>query len=190
MNREEAADLSTSEIVAMVRDGNHQAFRHIVNRYQDAVMAIAHAMLRDRDTTEDVGQQVFVRAFQHLDRFDENSSFGLWIKGIARNVVREELRKKYRYRGRIEAYARLVEQRLAESAGRDPFGEEAREALEACLAQLEETAERSIRMHYLERKKTDEIAQILDRTPGSVRTLMHRARSVLRDCLVEKGAVS
>ena len=184
------SDLSTGEIVSRIREGDRQAFRHLVTRYKGEVAAVAHALLRDDDVVEDLVQQVFIEAFRSLDRFAEGGSFSAWIKGIARNKVREELRRKYRYRGRIEQYARLMEARLSESAGRDLFDAESREALEDCLSRLNEKAARSIRMHYLEARSTEEIAAVLERSPGAVRVLMHRARAALRDCLVEKGVVA
>lgn len=184
------SDLSTKEIVARIRAGDRQAYRHLVSRYKSEVTAVAHALLRGDDVVEDLVQQVFIEAFWSLESYSEERSFSAWIKGIARNKVREELRKKYRYRGRIEHYARLMEGRLAEMAGRDLFDAESRVALEDCLSRLDEKAARSIRMHYLEERSTEEIASILERSPGAVRVLMHRARAALRDCLVEKGVVA
>lgn len=184
----EPADCSTNEIVVQILEGDLQAFRHIVRRYQADVLMIANAMMRDRDYVSDIVQKVFIKTFQNLDKFDGDQSFRLWIKGIARNTVRDELRKKYRYRGRIERYAKEMEQRLAGN-GSDLFSDEARDALEDCIGRLEQDSARAIRMHYDERRKTDEIAEILGRSGGAIRVLIHRARASLRDCLVGKGVM-
>ena len=186
---DQPADRSTAEIVQLILLGDRQAYRHLVARYQGVVRAIAHAMLSNKSSVDDLVQQVFLKAFRKLDSFDQGRSFEHWIKGIARNAVRDELRKTSRYQGRIEAYAQLTEIRMAERAGRDIFDSDVREALQDCISRLEEKAARAVRMHYIEERSTDEIGQILGQTGNAVRTMMHRARRVLRECLMRKGIV-
>lgn len=190
MDSSDPADWPTDDIVAAILDGEIEEFRHLVRRYQSAVAAIAHATLGDSDQVADLVQQVFIRAFENLDQFDQEKSFSLWIKGIARNVVREELRKKFRYRGRLEKYSRLWEERLTLQSGRDCFTDDSRNALEECIRRLDESAARAVLLHYFEQRKTEEIGELLGRKSGAIRTLLHRARIALRDCLVNKGVVS
>ena len=185
--KDSPADRSTAEIVQLILLGDRQAFRHLVTRYQGCVRAVVHAMLSNKSSVDDLVQQVFLKAFRKLESFDQSRSFEHWIKGIARNAVRDELRKSSRYQGRIDAYAKLVEVRLAERAGRDLFNEDTQQALEECISKLEEKAARAVRMHYVEERTTDEIGQILGQTGNAVRTMMHRARRALRDCLIRKG---
>jgi len=149
-------------------------------------------MLLDVSAREDVVQQVFVRAFQRLDQYEVGRGFGKWLKAIARNLVLEELRKRYRYQGRLDAYAQELEKRLAasEDIADGETERERRNALRECLEGLESTTQRAIRMHYVEARPTEMVAQELGRNGGAVRTLLCRARAVLRQCLEAKGVLS
>lgn len=191
----DAADLSTDEIVVEIGRGAIEAYRQIVVRYQREVIKIVNAMLLDVSARDDVVQQVFVRAFQKLDQYEIGRGFGKWLKAIARNLVREELRKRCRYRGRIEAYARSVLDQLDEgdSGGGTVWREEERKrslALNECLKTLEDSSAQAVRLHYLEGKKTEEIAGLLGRSAGAVRTLLCRARANLRSCMESKGVLT
>lgn len=104
----ESADLSTDEIIAAVRAGDPEAYRQIVVRYQGEVLKIVNAMLVNYSAREDIVQQVFVNAYHGLHQYEPGRGFGQWLKQIARNKVREELRKQYRYQGRLEAYAKAL----------------------------------------------------------------------------------
>lgn len=185
----ESADLSTDEIVAAVRGGDVEAYRQIVLRYQGEVLKIVNAMLVDYATRQDVAQQVLVKAFHSLHQYETGRGFGRWIKAIARNQVKEELRKQYRYSGRIEAYAKAVVERLdapSEEADRERARQRG-DALRDCLEHIDQASARAVRMHYLEHIKTDEIARILGSTGGAIRTMLYRARGQLRACLEGKG---
>ncbi len=194
MNPDETADFSTDDIVAEIRNGEVEAYRQIVARYQGEVLKIVNAMLIDYDAREDVVQQVFVRAFQALDQYEIGRGFGKWIKAIARNMVREELRKRYRYKGRMEAYAKTVVDRMDAAEADDLGAREAtwmrRKALNECLDSLETAASKAVRLHYLERKKTEEIATAVGKSAGAIRTLLYRARGHLRQCMEAKGVLA
>lgn len=182
------ADLSTDELVAAVLAGEIETYRQIVLRYQNDVMRVVNALVFELSAREDIVQQVFVRAYRALDQYEFGRGFGKWLKAIARNLVREELRKMLRHRGRVEAYATLALERLD-----SPEDEELRlareRALRDCLDTLEELdthAARAVRSHYLEARRTEEIAAEMTRSGGAIRTLLYRARAILRDCIESK----
>lgn len=188
------ADLSTDEIVSAIRGGDVEAYRQIVLRYQGEVLRVVNAMVINPSSREDVVQQVFLRAWRSLDQYETGRGFGQWIKAIARNLAREELRKQFRYRGRVESYARLALERLeAEERAAPGEAEEIQatreRALRECLDRLDTAAGRVVRLHYLEGWKTEEIAAEIRRSGGAVRTLLYRTRAVLRDCLEAKLAL-
>jgi len=152
-------------------------------------------MVIDSAAREDVVQQVFIRAYRALDQYEIGRGFGHWVKAIARNLVREELRKMLRHRGRVEAYARLALDRLdavtPAGATEEEESRAAREtALRECLDGLDTAAARVVRQHYIEGRKTGEIAAEMRRTDGAVRTLLYRSRALLRDCLESKHALA
>ncbi len=192
MNQTEAADSSTDDLIRAIREGEIELYRQMVVRYQGEVLKIVNAMLVEYSAREDIVQQVFVRAFQRLDQYELGRGFGKWIKAIARNMVREELRRQCRYQGRLDAYAlEAVDRQEAEDALEQR--EEARvrnQALQECIEALGSHTSRAIRLHYVEGKRTDQVAADLGRTGGAVRTLLCRARGQLRKCLEDKGVLA
>lgn len=186
--KRDSADLSTDEIITLVRGGEIEAYRQIVLRYQNDVMRVVNALVIDLSAREDIVQQVFVRAYRALDQYELGRGFGSWLKAIARNLVREELRKMLRHRGRVEAYATIALQRLDSPEDEDRRHEQER-ALSECLEELDQSdthAARAVRRHYFDALRTDQIASEMKRSGGAIRTLLYRARAALRDCLDSK----
>ncbi len=187
----ESADLSTDDVIRAVRNGELEAYRQIVARYQGDVLKIVNAMLSNPSTRDDVVQQVFVQAYQNLHQYEIGRGFSQWIKAITRNKVKEELRKLYRYQGRIEAYAKALVDRLEH-----PDEEKNREvaqirnsALQECLKTLEGTSADAVKLHYIDGKKTEDVASTVGKSAGAIRTLLYRARGQLRACMEGKGVL-
>src|ERR1043165_2684948 len=84
-----------SEIVKRVLDGDVDCFRILVERYQRPVLSMIQRMIWDSHRCEEIGQDVFVRAFQKLSTFDPaRSQFSTWLFTIARNMSINALKKK------------------------------------------------------------------------------------------------
>ncbi|RYD67895.1 MAG: RNA polymerase sigma factor, partial [Verrucomicrobiaceae bacterium] len=80
-------EIETDAIVLQVMSGHREAFGELVERYQVDVWRVLVAVLNDGAVTEDLVQQTFVNAFEHLDQYQPGRDFGLWIKTIARNLA-------------------------------------------------------------------------------------------------------
>lgn len=176
-------DLTTDELISAVRAGETGLYAEVVCRYQQSVLRIVNAMLYDRSAAEDMVQQVFFNAYQHLDRFELGRNFGNWIRMIARNVVREELRRASRYDARLKAYAEVL---AARWSGDERIEEQERESsasLDECLRKLADRAAEVVRLRYHEGWDCERIAGELDTSPGAVRNVLCRARAQLRECL-------
>src|SRR5688572_1855499 len=87
---------STDDLVRRVLAGETQTFVQIVRRYEREVWKIVALMLRDHTATENFVQQCFVNAYERLGQYEVGRDFGLWLKAIARNLVRNELRRHTR----------------------------------------------------------------------------------------------
>ena len=136
-------------IVAEVLAGNTQAFADLVRLYQQDVWRIAAALLRDRDATENLVQQVFVDAYFHLDQYAPGTDFGAWIRTVARNRLRKELRTAGRDDRRLATYrARLAERLRAESAGARDDSDEYVAALRGCRQALPPRDAALVRLRY------------------------------------------
>ena len=82
------------ELVRRTREGDRDAFRELVERYQRRVAALAVGMLRSREDALDVVQETFTKAYQNLDRFKGDSGFYTWLYRIAFNLCIDQQRRE------------------------------------------------------------------------------------------------
>ncbi|MGF1504055.1 MAG: sigma-70 family RNA polymerase sigma factor [Anaerolineae bacterium] len=82
------------ELVARVLEGEQQVFAELVDRYQRSVFNVTYRMLGEARAAEDAAQEAFLRAYQHLSRYDMNRSFKTWLLSIASNYCIDQLRKR------------------------------------------------------------------------------------------------
>src|ERR1700741_146773 len=82
------------ELVRRAQGGDKEAFEELVRRHQHRVFAVAGGILRRREDVEDIAQQVFVKAYFSLKRFDQRAAFSTWLYKITVNECWDLLRKK------------------------------------------------------------------------------------------------
>src|SRR5436309_9285847 len=92
-----AVTQTTSDDLALVhasKSGDVAAFEELVKRYDRKLLRIAQHLTHNREDAEDVVQEAFLKAFQHLDQFRENSKFSTWLIRITLNQSLMKLRKR------------------------------------------------------------------------------------------------
>ena len=153
------------EIVRRVQAGDAEAFGELVNRYSGRIYALALAMVRDAQRAEDVTQEAFIRAYEHLDGFRGASAFGTWLYRIAYNRAAGECRRR--------AYDRID----AESC--------AVVRMRRALERLRPDERVLVALFYEEERSLAEIAQIMNLTLSNVKVRLHRLRGRLRHYMEE-----
>jgi RNA polymerase sigma-70 factor (ECF subfamily) len=179
-------ETSDDALVASARDGNVRAFETLLDRHQGKVLRVLRLMgvpARDR---EDVGQEVFIRVFRHLEGFKAGNPFSGWLYRITVNASYDyHLRSGRRSQdevpwedgaGQRAAHAGPGPDREAEARG-------LRERLEAALAELTERERAVFILKELEGLDTPEVARALGITRITVRRHLGRARERLRRIL-------
>lgn len=174
-------DVSTAPddaVVARVLAGEHAAFEVLMRRYNQRVFRAARAVLRDEAEAEDVAQDAWVRAFTHLGQFGGRSSFATWLTRIAIHESLARRRRRMRHVALDEHAAPLV-------AGTPPPDEAAGDrqvaaALEAAIDALPAPYRTAFVLRELEGLGTAETAACLDVPEATVKTRLHRARTLLR----------
>jgi RNA polymerase sigma-70 factor (ECF subfamily) len=186
--------LDDEALAIRCRSGDDEAFAELVDRHQQGVCRFVARLIGTRDS-EDLGQEVFLRAYQALPRFRGEATFRTWLYRIARNLCFTELRKRGR-RGELSPLANVDE-----DAGTHPLLEDSAPpelAEEIALADLSARVRERVgalpvpyrevlTLFYLDEMRYEEIAMILDVPIGTVKTWIHRARLRLRDTLVGEG---
>jgi RNA polymerase sigma-70 factor, ECF subfamily len=173
----------TDSLVERVMDGDINAYGDIVVRHQAEVWAITSALLVDKSQAQDLVQETFVRAYRQLSRYERGRDFGAWLRTIARNLVRNELRRRGRQLNLLALYHSELEMQLADGDTHDERHDRLFTALEHCLNALPEPAANVVNLRYEQGLDFEEIASKLNRTVPASRQLLSRARLWLRDCL-------
>jgi RNA polymerase sigma factor (sigma-70 family) len=171
---------SDVELVEASRRGEHEAFGHLVERYQDVVCAVSYSSTGDRGLSEDVAQETFIAAWRQLDRLRDVVRLGPWLCGIARNLGR----KAHKRRRREEI---LDDKYLA--PGGNPFDAAVRGDVERvvrdALARVPETYREVLVLYYCENQSTRDVAAALGMSEAAVMQRLSRGRRYLSDSLSE-----
>jgi RNA polymerase sigma-70 factor, ECF subfamily len=177
------ADRLVEEVLA----GDTDAFAGLVRLFQESVWRISAAMLRDRDATENLVQQVFVDAYLHLDQYEPGTDFGAWIRTVARNRLRKELRTASREDRRLATYReRLAERLRAEAGDHHDDSDVYMAALRGCRQLLGTRDETLLRMRYEKGMTIEQIAEKHGQSAEAVQRMISRIRFRLRDCIQNK----
>jgi RNA polymerase sigma-70 factor (ECF subfamily) len=168
--------------------GDTDLYAQIISSYHRDVWRVVDSMLFSRDRTPELVQDVFIAVFQHLDKFELGRNFDYWIREVARNVVRKELRRQSREFRRWDSYREEVLTQMEQGEKWSDLTHRRAEALEKCRKQLPPDCEKGFCLRYADSLSFDQIAQALGRTADGVRMMLGRARLMLRDCIGEKMA--
>jgi RNA polymerase sigma factor (sigma-70 family) len=159
------------------------AVRALVERFQGIVFGLCVRLLTHRHDAEDVTQEVFIRVFRSLRRWDRARPLQPWILGIAANRCRTWMSRRAR---RPELVDYLHD--TAAAAPVDDAGELARELTRA-LADLRPDYRTAFVLFHERGQSYEAIAEVLERPVGTVKTWLHRARLELLDALRRRGMV-
>ena len=186
--------LPDADVVALAQQGRDRAFRELVRRYERPVFSLIYRMVRDREASEDLAQDSFVKVLNHLDRYRPEFKFSSWIFKIANNVAIDFLRKRQLDTVSMDGSPHAMTAAEAEASSFDVVAQqesaldelEAREigtAIERAIARLRPEYRACIVLRHIEGRSYEEIATTLDLPLGTVKTYIHRARNELRIAL-------
>lgn len=174
---------SDAELVAKVRRGSRDAAGRLAERYLRACRAVALSIIGEGAGAEDVCQDAFVYAIEHIDDCRQPERFGAWLFQITRNRARNHLRDHGG--GRFVEIDAEPLRAPHPSPADDAERAQVRERLLAALAELPEERREIVLLHDLEGWTHREIAERLDLPAGTVRSHLHHARRRLRGLLGE-----
>lgn len=193
--REQLRALDDSDLVAAFLDGEERAFQELVERYQGRLLNFIYRTIGDRERGEDLVQEVFIRVYRHLHRFDRSRKFSTWVYTIASNLAKNELRN--RARNPLVLFQTIKKNwqdedrplQFEDSASRpdDLYRRRhLRELVENSVAQLPEHHRQVFILRELEGKSYEEIAEITACNLGTVKSRLNRARNAFA-AIIEPG---
>ncbi len=171
------------ELVRRAQGEDKEAFEELVRRHQHRVFAVAGGILRRREDVEDIAQQVFVKAYFSLKKFDQRAAFSTWLYKITVNECWDMLRKK-------KVRPLVYESDLSEDQAKQVMtsGEkvnpgpdisekiEAREHVDRLLEGLDERDRLMLILKEVEGYSIEEIAKVLNLNGNTVKVRLFRAR--------------
>ncbi len=189
------------DLVARAKAGDYDAFEEIVKTHQGRVFAVALGVTKNKAEAEEVSQETFLSAFEHLDTFRGDAQLSSWLFRVATNHALMKLRKK-----KPEAMGGLTElepmlQSITTSEGTNPFSplaqwarrpdeaaqqKEITEAVQAGLDALPDEDRAMLVLRAFEGMSHQEIADTLHTTVPAVKSRLHRARLALRSYLTDR----
>src|SRR5690242_13277353 len=184
--REQLHALDDSELVAAFLSGEERAFQELVDRYQSRLLNFIYRTIGDRERGEDLVQEVFIRVYRHMHRFDRSKKFSTWIYTIASNLAKNELRNRSRnplvlfqtIKKHWEADHRPLQFEDATARPDDLYRKRfLKEAVDQCVSQLPTHHRAVFVLRELDRKSYAEIAEITGCNLGTVKSRLNRARN-------------
>lgn len=186
------SELQDEEVVGRVLSGETALFEILMRRYNQRLYRVSRVILRDDGEAEDVMQDAYVRAYEHLNQFAGKAAFSTWLTRIA---IHEALARKRR-RGRMEELDALTSTNgdtmpiLKSSALTPEAGtaqSEARQLLEEAIDRLPENYRTVVVLREVEEMSVAETAESLGVTDAVVKTRLHRAHAMLRKDLYARA---
>ena len=185
------SELSDEEVVSRILTGEIALFEVIMRRYNQRLYRVARAILRNDGDAEDVVQDAYVRAYEHLGQFAGRAAFSTWLTRIA---VHEALARKRR-NGRLEELEAVQNKddssSILKSSVPNPESQSAqtqtRQLLEEAIETLPSDYRTVVVLRDVEEMNVAETAAILEVSEALVKTRLHRAHAMLRKQLYARA---
>lgn len=165
-------------LIEAAKAGDQEAFRQLVERYQGAVYNLAYRMLGTPEEAEDAAQEIFVRIYRQLARYDAERKFSTWTLAIATNYCIDQLRRR---RLQLVPLENIIPWARSRESGpeNEALRGESRDEMQRLLVRLPEKYRAPLVLRYWEDLSCAEIADVLGVPEGTVKTQIHRARKQL-----------
>jgi RNA polymerase sigma-70 factor (ECF subfamily) len=175
-----ASEPTDDELMARGAEGDEEAFRLLVRRWEAPVFAFLERMLGSPEEAQDLAQETFLRIGRQARSYRPEGRFKSWLFRIAGNLARSRLRRR-----KILTWVRFEPGRHDRAERSEPADErlereERRQAVRAALARLPERQRRAVVLRRWENMSLARIAETMDTTVSAVESLLHRATETLR----------
>jgi RNA polymerase sigma-70 factor (ECF subfamily) len=187
-----AMGYSDQQMITRALGGEQDSFEQIVHRYNRPVAKFIYRMVNDYETALDLTQEVFLKVYTALDKYDERYKFSTWLFKIASNHTIDYLRRQH---GEVslDALKEASEGHLLEAAAEGPTPErqailnQRRAAIEQAITELPVSYRQVIMLRHVAEMEYEEIAEITGLPMGTVKNRLFRAREAIREKIIQLG---
>lgn len=181
MEEARPSSIATEQIeiaVALVKAGDYEAYTSIIHRFEKPMYIYCFHLLKNREEAQDAVQEIFIKAYQDIHRYEPTVSFSAWLYKLAYHHSLNLLKKQHR-RLRIVAHFKQQE----ETKGHIP---EQKSAITELLTYLTPEERHILLLKAVEQYNFEEIGQIMDCKPATVRKKYQRLRQKLMEQATKK----
>jgi RNA polymerase sigma-70 factor, ECF subfamily len=175
-------------VVQRCQQGELAAFTELFHAYEANVYRLAVTILRSEQDAEDAVQDVFLRVFEQIKKYQGNASFKTWLTAVTVNTCRDKLRRQKVRRALSLEWLRG--RASAHDVTEEVFTRQRRQQVWSLVDRLEEKYRLPVILHYQERLPCDEVARILGLPVTTIYSRLNTARLCLRGLLQAETAVS
>jgi RNA polymerase sigma-70 factor (ECF subfamily) len=177
-------------LIAAARGGDADAFSRLMQANQDRIYSSILRQVRDEHKAADICQETFIQAYRAIGTYEDRARFSTWVYRIAMNVITSHYRhERAQKRGGDQARASLDVEGMPEPGAGERTPDELVAAddvgvqVRAAIDELEDEYKQVILMRDLQDMSYEEIADLLEIPPGTVRSRLHRGRERLKEKL-------
>ncbi len=176
--------MAEKTLINGLKSGNEKAYRQIVENYGNKLLRTCYLILKDREEAEDVVQDTFIKVFQKIHTFREDSELFTWIYTIALNLSRDRLRKK---QDLFTLQDELIGNNDLEFIVENNFD---KELLRKELFNINALYREVLVLFYFEDFSIKEISDLLNEKEGTIKSKLSRGRNILKEKLLEGGQLN
>jgi len=168
-------------LIEKIKQGDREAFMTLTRMYQKKVFVLTYSFFRNKEDALDLVQETFLRLYQKIHMFEKDRNFEGWMLQIAKNLCIDYYRKNYGKRRELESGKTVEELNVADAREEGAHSaSDFREILTRCVDKLAERQRTIFIMRHYNQMKNEEIAQILNISLGTVKSLHFKAIQNLR----------
>ncbi|MGB3861725.1 MAG: sigma-70 family RNA polymerase sigma factor [Candidatus Aminicenantaceae bacterium] len=179
--------MDEKDLVQKSQEGNEEAYGVLVETYKTKVFNMAYSLTLNREVADDLAQEVFVKAYYALPKFKGKAAFSTWLHQITVNHTKDYLRKSSRMRlVPFEETKGGLSTRGDEAEKRDREEElaQTKKILHEAIATLPEKYRVILSLRDIQGFPYEEISHVLNISPGTVDSRLHRARKMLKTKII------
>jgi len=176
--------LSDYELICLCLKGEQIFFEELVNRYKNLVYSIVVRMINDKDEADDLAQEIFIKIYRNLDKYQTDYKFSTWIIRISTNHVIDYHRKKRVETTNIED----VEYELPSGSSPEEvfFEKEKSRVLSQALQELPDMYKVPLVLYHQQSLSYQEIADVINEPLSKVKNRIFRGRKMLKENLISR----
>lgn len=180
-------NLTDLEIIESVKKGNQSDYEIIIDRYKNKAFSLIKRMLKNEMDAEEVLQDCFIKAYDSLKNFRQESKFSTWFYRIVYNTTLTKLSSKKR---KIESEMSSIEDHFNLESDYDFKSSETKdlsELIKKTVEKLPKNYSLVITLYYLNEMSCEEIGETLNTSVSNVKVLLHRSRNALKNLMIKNN---